>query len=436
MSAGSLRTRVAVMTLPLLAGVLIVVAVTVTALYRASLDHDLRSRLTATAAAMGRTWPSGLGKSLVPGLTLEGISTEIHGRPQPASGQITAGTVISASGSLLVLRQTLPDGTTIIYRASENQVWNPVRQLLLIEIAVSLAALALAALLLFRGTLMAVRPLADIAQTALRIAAGDRTIRLRPTRTETEVGRLAAAFDQMVDALDAAIARAERTEAAMKTFLADASHELRTPIAALQATAETLLREQPRRPERDAIEASIARDAARLGQLAGDLLGLARLEGRHRFVPLDLGALARDAADQITGRASGVQITLNLDENSTVAGDPDTLTRLLANLLDNALAAVPSADPAIGITVEPRRDQVELRITDNGPGIPEPDRERIFDRFHRLDHSTPGHGLGLAIARRIAREHGGDLVCHPSASGAAFSLTLPPLVTETRATGQ
>jgi two-component system, OmpR family, sensor kinase len=421
-NAGSLRARVALMTLPLLAVVLIVVAAMVTTLYRTSLDHDLRSRLSAAAAAMSRAWPAGQGKTLVPALALEGISTDIRG-PSRAGGQ--TGTAMSMRGSLLVLRQRLPDGTTVVYGASEEQVQAPVRRLILIEMAVSLGALALAALLLFCGIPLAVRPLADIAQAARRIAAGDRTIRLHPTRTDTEVGRLAAAFDQMVDALDTAIARAERTEEAMRTFLADASHELRTPIAALQASAETLLREQPPRPDRDAIEAAIARDAARLGRLTGDLLGLARLEARHRFVPLELSALAREAAGQVASRAPGVQVTLSLDERSAVAGDPDALRRLLANLLDNALAAVPVVDPVIGITVEPGHDQVELRITDNGPGIPESDRERVFDRFLRLDSRTPGHGLGLAIARRIAREHGGDLVCCPSPSGATFSLSLP-----------
>jgi two-component system OmpR family sensor kinase len=425
-NAGSLRTRVAVVTLPLLAAVLVAVAATVAILYRTSLDHDLRGRLTAAAAAMSQAWPSGQGKSLVPALALEGISTAISGPRRPSAASI-ATTVFSARGSLLELHQTLPDGTTVRYSASENQISDALSRLILIEVAVSLGALALAALLLLQGTKVAVRPLTDIAQTALRIAAGDRTIRLRPAHTDTEVSRLAAAFDQMVDALDGAIGRAERAEAAMRAFLADASHELRTPIAALQASAETLLREQPSRPERDMIEASIARDAARLGRLAGDLLGLARLEALHQFVPLELGSLAREAIARIARRAPGVQITLLPGGPLTVAGDPDALPRIVANLLDNALAAVPAVAGAITITLTSNQDDAEIRITDNGPGIPEAERERVFDRYHRLDNSTPGHGLGLAIARRIAREHGGDLVCRPSVTGAEFSLTLPRL---------
>jgi signal transduction histidine kinase len=411
--------RIAVLTLPLLAAALAVVAAAVTVLYSASLDHDLRGRLSAAAAAMSQAWPAGQGKTLAPALALEGISTSIGGPHR------TSGPAVSVHGSLLVLRQTMADGTTITYTASRSQAAGSVRQLLLIQVAVSLAVLALTALLVLRGTRMAVRPLADIARTALRIAAGDRAVRLRPTRCTTELGRMAAAFDQMVDAMDAAIGRAERAETTMRTFLADASHELRTPIAALQASAETLLREQPPRPERDALEASLARDAARLGRLAGDLLGLARVEARHQFVPVDLGALARDAADRIASRAPHVQITLILAERPVVSGDPDALARLLANVIGNALAAVPATGPAIAITIAAGPDLIELRVTDNGPGVPGCERDRIFERFHRLGTGTPGHGLGLAISRRIAREHAGDLVCLPSDTGASFALTLP-----------
>jgi two-component system, OmpR family, sensor kinase len=423
-NTGSLRTHVIVVALPVLALALAAAATAVTAFYRASLDRDLRARLTAAAAVMQRTWPSGQGKSLIPGLAMEGIATDVRVLPHRPAGR-QASSIPTTQGSLLLLRQTLADGTQITYSASEQQITSSVRQLLTIEIVVSVAALALAALLLVRGTAVALRPLGQIARTALRIAAGDRARRLGPGRTGTELGRMAAAFDQMVDALDTAIGHAEHAEAAMRDFLADASHELRTPIAALQATAETLLREQPARPERDALEASLARDAARLGRLAGDLLSLTRLEARHGFIPLDLSTLARQAAEHAASRAPGARITLDLHDHPPVHGDPGALARLLANLLDNALAASASADPAITITVRHEPGQAEVSVADNGPGIPESQRERVFDRFFRLDPSTEGHGLGLAIARRIAREHGGDLVCEPSPTGAIFTLRLP-----------
>jgi two-component system, OmpR family, sensor kinase len=212
-----------VVTLPVLALALAVAATAVTALYSASLDRDLRARLTAAAAVMQRTWPSGQGKQLIPGLAMEGIATDVRVLPHRSGGQEASSAAATSQGSLLVLRQTLADGTQITYSASEQQITNSVRQLLMIQILVSVVALALAALLLVRGTAVALRPLAQVVRTALRIAAGDRARRLGPGRTDTELGRMAAAFDQMVDALDAAIGHAERAETAMRDFLADAS---------------------------------------------------------------------------------------------------------------------------------------------------------------------------------------------------------------------
>ena len=125
-------------------------------------------------------------------------------------------------------------------------------------------------------------------------------------------------------------------------------------------------------PERDRLEAALARDAARLGRLV----------------------------------------------------DGDALARVLRNLLDNAIAAVTSSG-SIRIDEARNNGQVEARVTDNGPGVPQRERERIFERFVRLDQSTPGSGLGLAIARRIARHHHGDVTCDASDSGGRFTLRLP-----------
>lgn len=432
MNTGSLRKRIILTTLPVLAVVLAAVVTAVTLLYRASLDGDLERRLTAAAGAMRDAWPAGQGKQLAFTLALEGIATDIGAGPSgaaDASAGAAASTRPSVSaarrGSLLVVRQTLADGTQITYSASEKRNDQAVQRLLAIEVAVSAAALALAALLVLRAAAFTLRPLTEVARTARRIASGERSQRLRPSRTGTDLGSMAAAFDQMLDALEAAITRAEHAEATMRAFLADASHELRTPIAALQASAETLLREQPVRPERDAIEASLARDAARLGRLVDDLLGLARAETQHRLAQVDLGDVVRQLAAQAAARAPGTRMGLDLCDRAVVPADGDALRRLLRNLLDNALAAVPATGGVVNISAQRTNEQLHVLITDNGPGIPDSQRERIFERFVRLTRATPGHGLGLAIARRIARLHGGDLVCDASATGAAFSLYLP-----------
>jgi signal transduction histidine kinase len=435
MNTGSLRARVTLATLALLLLVLIAVVTAVTLVYRASLDRELRHQLGVAATQFGNAPSDESVKLLTRSLALQGIAATVERgqRPLPVDKQrmsgirpVKPGSEITTQGSLLVFTDVLPNGTRITLSASSARIGEAVRRLLLIELAVALAALALAALLLSRGTAAALRPLKHVAGTAGRIAAGETSERLRPTRTDTELGGMAAAFDQMVDALAAATAQARQAEETMRRFLADASHELRTPVAALQATAETLLREQPARPQRDAIEATLAGDAARLGRLIDDLLGLARLESAQPALsPVDLAELARAAIEHAGRDADGATISVEPCGPAEVLGSADGLARVVRNLLDNALAA---AGPAGQIRITLRRDgdHAEFSVTDDGPGIPAADRERIFERFVRLGPTNaPGNGLGLAIARRIARQHNGDLTCDSVAEGASFTLRLP-----------
>ena len=117
-------------------------------------------------------------------------------------------------------------------------------------------------------------------------------------------------------------------------------------------------------------------------------------------------------------------MTLASAGDTAVLGDADALGRVLRNLLDNALAAIPRAGE-VRVGLARVNGNVELRITDNGPSVPEVERERIFERFVRLDPGTPGTGLGLAIARRIARQHAGELTCDTCETGASFTLRVP-----------
>lgn len=421
MKTGSLRARVMISTLALLAIVLAAVVTAVTLAYRAKLDGDLHDRLTAAGTLLERAGSAGDAKPLVVSLELEGIATSFGGSPSTAP---TKGPRLVTHGSLLELDEVLPDGTRVSFTASRASIDRAVRNLLLVEVLVAVGALALAALLVFQATRTALRPLSTIVDTAARIAKGDSKLRLEPSRTDTELGTLAAAFDHMVDALENAVEEARASDAATRRFLADASHELRNPIAALQGSVETLLREQPERPERDRLEAAVARDSERLGRLVADLLGLARLEARPSRAPVDLAAIARPLVDDARVRSPQAEITLDADADTTVRGDSDALERILRNLVDNALAAVGSTGR---VDVQLRRvdGYVEARVADDGPGVPDDQRERIFERFVRLDPSKPGHGLGLAIARRIAQQHHGDLTCDSAPRGASFTLHLP-----------
>jgi two-component system OmpR family sensor kinase len=427
MKTGSLRTRVILTTLALLAIVLVGVVTAVTLAYRAKLDGDLHNRLATAGTAVERAGSAGQAKRLLPGLALEGIAIRIKppaGGDAPATGQAKTASTIHARGSLLILDEVLPDGTKVSFTASRASIEHAVANLLLVELLVAAAALVLATLLVLQGTRTALRPLSGVIETAMRIAQGDSKLRLEPSRTDTELGSLAQAFDQMVDALEKAIDEARASDAATRRFLADASHELRTPIAALQASVETLLREQPERPERDRLEAAVARESERVGRLVGDLLGLARLEAHPTRTPLDLATIVRPLIEDAHTRAPGAAITLSVDKDTTVRGDPDALERVLRNLIDNALAAIQPTG-VIEVRLQRCNGYVQARVADDGPGVPEHQRERIFERFVRLDSTKPGHGLGLAIARRIAEQHHGDLTCDPTPNGASFTLSLP-----------
>ena len=169
---------------------------------------------------------------------------------------------------------------------------------------------------------------------------------------------------------------------------------------------------------------SVARDSERLGRLVNDLLGLARLEAHPTRAPVDLAAIARPLVEEAHARASQAEITFRADADTTVRGDPDALERILRNLIDNALAAIEPTG-RIDVHLRRRNGYVQALVADDGPGVPEEQRQRIFERFVRLDPGRPGHGLGLAIAQRIAHQHHADLTCDPTSNGASFSLSLP-----------
>jgi two-component system, OmpR family, sensor kinase len=240
---------------------------------------------------------------------------------------------------------------------------------------------------------------------------------------------LLAALARVLVLLDRAVSEARASEAAMRTFLADASHELRTPVAALQAAAERLLRDQPARPERDAIEAGLARDSGRLGRLIDDLLNLARLDARERphRQPVDLVEVASAAVDATRITDPAASLELIKDGPARATGDRDALLRAIRNLLGNALAV---ADTVV-VEVARTSGGSTISVSDDGPGVPADQRERIFEPFVRLGGRATrsprnGTGLGLAIVRRTIESHGGTITCDASPTGGArFTLRLP-----------
>jgi signal transduction histidine kinase len=258
---------------------------------------------------------------------------------------------------------------------------------------------------------------------ARQIAAGDRGRRLGTAGPDSELSRTAAAFDAMLDELEAA-------EARMRTFLTDASHELRTPMAGLQANAELLLREDPDRADRERVAVALVRESRRAARLVDDLLTMVRAGQGIDLVPerVDLVEIARAETARAQALAPELNFVVEAAGRCPVDGDPLRLGQILGNLLDNARHATP---PGGTLTVTAGRGDgwVTLTVCDTGPGVPPGERSLIFERFGRGDASrsrdTGGAGLGLPIARSLARAHGGDLTYVDRPVGAGFRLCLP-----------
>ncbi len=240
-----------------------------------------------------------------------------------------------------------------------------------------------------------------------------------------EIARLVRALNGMLERLD-------RSVAGMRRFTADASHELRTPLATLLGELEITLRHDRSPAElRGAVESTLEH-LGRLSRLVDGLLTLARSDaGGLPFTPepVDLAELVRAAVEPYDAVATAREIRLRVDASAPVAAfaDPLWTGRAIANLVDNACKFTPSGgEVTIAVRAEGPRALVEVR--DSGPGVPDADRERIFERFFRgpaARAGAEGSGLGLPLAREIARSQGGDLQALPVTGGAAFVLALP-----------
>ncbi|MTD15192.1 HAMP domain-containing protein [Nakamurella sp. YIM 132087] len=457
----SLRFRVVVSVVAVLAAVLVALGLVVSSLLGKALRTDLEQRLEDRAGYAVVLQERGItGQTLADALTGGGVFSTFTadgrqyvgdeenntiGRPRPG-GPFGAGqrptlpqpsaepTVSFAEADgMLTATVELRDGTLAL-QIGENEIQRTLSVLRTIEIIAGAIALALAAGLLTLVVGLALRPLRTMTDLARRIGAGDRGRRLRPTRPNTELGRTAAAFDDMLDSLESAERSAQQAEDRMRHFLADASHDLRTPLAGVIAGADSLLRADQDtldRAEREERLVLIVRQARRAARLVDDLLVMARLDGavENATTTVDLAELARNEVDALELRRPDLPPPHLVAAPTPVQADPDELRRAITNLLDNAAAVTPPGG-RVRVSVGHDGRQAVAVIDDDGPGVAEGDRERIFDRFVRLteSRSTPGSGLGLPISRAIARRGGGDLVCvaRPDGRpGARFEFRLP-----------
>jgi two-component system, OmpR family, sensor kinase len=301
-----------------------------------------------------------------------------------------------------------------------------------------LIAGALALLLVLIASYLAAeaisRPLRRMAKVAARVDDGDLHPRMPiPASAGQEVRVLAESFNHMLDRLAVAFAY-------QRDFVADASHELRTPLTVISGQLEVLAaQDHPSAEEVRRVQRLVSAEVARTSRLVDDMLLLARAE-QHDFLrqtSIDLPGFVTDLWDTTT---NGHQRRLDLGPipSGTLSADPDRLAQALRNLIDNALAHTTAPDGRVGLEITVLSEGiVRFTVSDDGPGIPQPERERIFERFHRTDDARDrvagGAGLGLAIVDTIAGAHGGQIrVLRSPLGGAQLELDIPGFRSDVR----
>ena len=326
-------------------------------------------------------------------------------------------------------RAEFPKPVVVVFGETTNSRQDVVRTLFFREIGrkAGLVVVALAVALL--AAMRAVKPVE-------RLGAA---IRARPEDdlTPVDAGDVPAEVIPLVDAINLHMGRIDRMVEARRRFIADAAHQLRTPLAVLNTQAEYALRQETvaeMRPAVDALHHSLA-SAIRL---TNQLLSLSRAEPINGLMlarqPVDLVALARETVVELLPLAARNQIDLGFEADAgpvTVSGSPVLLRELLANLIDNALRYTPAGGIAT-VCVDGAGGTpgvARLTVSDNGPGVPRDAREHVFRRFFRLDSSDhTGSGLGLAIAREIAHGHGGEIRLEDGAGGGLTVVVSLPML--------
>jgi signal transduction histidine kinase len=442
-----IRVRLTLWYSAILVGALLLFSFTVFEVTTRSLTRNLDSSLTQRATHIESavevehgtiTLPHGeeqADEPLIPTILFSPSGRVLLGSPPPAARAWLAGhplarvhgDVFASTGGIRVLvRPARHDGRFVGYLLawqSLNTVDSARDTLLLVILVAAPLLLAVAILGGLALARRALKPVAEITQVASTISVTDLHRRVPVGPVRDELGALASTFNTMIGRLEAAVQRE-------RSFTADASHELRSPLAVIRAEA-TLALDHPRHPEDyQRALATIDDEAATMEELLAALLMLARVESApFERDPVALAAIAGEAiaqGRQAVGR-SDVRIDCNVAEDLEVAGSEPLLIRAVRNLVENALKV---SAPGDTITVCGKRENgsAVLSVADQGPGIAPEHLERIFEPFYQVASArTPGqsHGLGLAICRRIVEAHSGSVsVQSDPGHGAVFRISL------------
>jgi two-component system, OmpR family, sensor histidine kinase MprB len=301
---------------------------------------------------------------------------------------------------------------------------NVLRTLRWILALVFLLVVGLAALLARVATHRVLQPLAEVTATAQLIGETDDLSQRIEVHEDDEVGQLATRFNEMLERLESSRAQLDASVSAQRQLVADASHELRTPVTSLRTNIEVLLSgAELDEDDRRRLLTDVVEQSEELSTLVSDLIEVARGDTPPTNVEdVRLDRLAEDSIDRARRNAPDVEVREYLTPVS-VQGNPERLTRAINNLLDNAALHAGHGGP-VDVTV----DAAGVTVRDHGDGIAEPDLPHVFDRFYRgaNSRSRQGSGLGLAIVRQAAEQHGGSVtVANAPDGGAVFTLRLP-----------
>jgi two-component system OmpR family sensor kinase len=342
-------------------------------------------------------------------------------RALTATGSGYSSVTLTEVGELRLYRQSVVRAGRVVAVVAVGEPLTPVeraeRQVartFLVAGSATLLIGLLAGYLVATGT---AGPLRRMARIAARVDAGELSPRMAQTGPRDEVRALADSFDLMLDRLEDAFAR-------QRAFASDASHELRTPLTVIRGQLEVLARQaSPSAEDVRHVERLVRTEILRMERLVDDLLVLARADEREflRPRPVDLPAFAAELLEGARPTADR-RFELGPVPAGVLEADPDRLAQALRNLLRNAVEYT-SEGGLVRLTGSAAGGRVTLAVEDDGPGIPPAHRERVFDRFHRMDSARTrvrgGAGLGLAIGRAIAEAHGGAIYAGESPEGGA-----------------
>ena len=440
----SLRSRVIFTALAAVSLAAVVVTTTIALALGPLLHQNQRAQITKILERAAQLETKLSPDKLADRLSIPGYSVVITKDGEDIYSKLAGSYVVKTTdndGRYITVQAVLPaTGVTVTVSSLKTDQTALFTQILEIGIPATLLVMLLVSLALRRAMQVALRPLDDMTSLATKIAEGERGGRLEVQDPNTELGRTAEAFDLMLDSLEESLTRTQSAENRLRQLCADVAHELRSPISSMVAAADNLIRDLSltkrsagaQRALAEETMMTVVRDGQRASRIVGDLTLAAQLDVQE-LAKHEVQKQRIDAKQLIRDTVGGFALTCDFETSLAGAegsaqteADPVRIQQVINNLLSNANRWTNST---IDAQVEVSDKFLTLLVTDDGPGVPDADRENIFGRFVRLDtdraRSKGGSGLGLSISRALAEAHGGTLVCLPRSSGARFELRLP-----------